>query len=456
MKRFARHSRNPIAAGFRRYTQVQNLRCVSARGHATRSNIKLFCALLSAFWLLAACNAGQRGPNLAQPIDDLLPSDWKHTGAWYDINVDDDEAEEYLLFVTYDGIAITGSSQAQIGPIGALILDIVPASQEPTPQDVTATITATISVNDQTLSANEVQLHRILPGYWPGQGQGFVAGPGEESSISAVQLTSEVNDPRGFWQNTTLKEVAIFAGETRMTIIWQRGPELGYGVTQVYGPGGLLRSADAPAFANLVEPIATLWADTPLNDRNMLCLRSRYERVLNLAEPPALPFSNIDAISYVESPEGIKFCHGAPLHPYYPEGVVLAYLQNPQGEERLLFPNLDPDSKSAIADTIQKLWNGDTPPRVDALLGYQWWQPAPAEGEDYIETAVCTTVQTSNGTQSLLFRLRHGVEVGTGAHLNSDRLFIANASLLPAPVGAVATDCRTVIGDADSGEREAP
>ncbi|MEZ4656889.1 MAG: hypothetical protein R2911_04905 [Caldilineaceae bacterium] len=163
---------------------------------------------------------------------------------------------------------------------------------------------------------------------------------------------------------------------------------MGYGVTQVYGPGGLLRAAEDPEFTNLTEPISTLWADTPLNDRNMLCLRSRYDRVVKLAEPPAPPFANFDTISYVESPEGIKFCHGAPRHPYYPEGVVLAYLQNPQGEEGLLFPDLSPDNKALIASTVQNLWSGETPPRVDALLGYQWWPPTPVEGQNYIETAV--------------------------------------------------------------------
>ncbi|MEZ4712418.1 MAG: hypothetical protein R3A44_34835 [Caldilineaceae bacterium] len=419
-------------------------------------NRKVALVLVPLLCLLTACNARQHGPNLSQPIDTLLPADWKHTGAWYDVDMDDDGTNEYLLFITYDGIAISGSSQAQIGPIGALMLDTAPRPPAPTVETVSDTVTVTVAADDQTLTPDEVRLYRVLPGYWPGQGQGFIAGPGEEGNIIVTPVTSIVSDPAGRVPNATLKEIAIFAGDTRMTVIWLRSPELGYGVTQVYGPGGLLRLADEPEFANIVEPITTLWADTPLNDRNMLCLRSRYDRVIRLAEPPALPFSNFDAVSYIESPEGIKFCHGAPRHPYYPEGVVLAYMENPQAQEHLLFPDLSLDSKTTVANTVQALWSGDTPPRVDALLGYQWWPPVLVEGQAYIETAVCTTVESLTGPQSLLFRLLHGVEAGADGHMGGDRLFIQNVSPLPAPTGAVAADCRTVIGGQDAGQREAP
>ncbi|MEZ4656891.1 MAG: hypothetical protein R2911_04915 [Caldilineaceae bacterium] len=43
--------------------------------------------------------------------------------------MDNDGTNEYLLFVTYDNIAISGSSQAQIGPIGALMLDTIPPAR---------------------------------------------------------------------------------------------------------------------------------------------------------------------------------------------------------------------------------------------------------------------------------------------------------------------------------------
>lgn len=420
---------------------------VGVKHHARRGAL-LQAALM--MWLLAACNVPAEGPNLAQPITELLPSEWRRVGGWHNINLDADPEPEYLLFHTYNGVAVPGSNQAQVGPIGALILDTI-QPLEATSAEASTPITATVTAESRIITADELIYHRVLPGYWAGQGQGFIAAPGEEATISVHQLESTVD---GAGESNPLKEVLILAGGSRMTVIWHRGANLGYGVTQLQGSGGIFHSIEGASTTNIVEPVVTVWADTPLNDRNLLCLRSRYDRMIMLSNNVEAPFANNDAISYVETPLGITFCHGAPSHPFYPEGVVLAYLQNPQAQQHLLFPTLDEEKKSEIANLVQNLRSGDAAPRVDALLGYKWWPQTPIEG-DTIETTVCATIQGPNGPQSLLFILIYAIEMEENIAMDSDRLYIQDVNPILAPAGAAA-DCRTIIGSSTSEQRATP
>lgn len=58
------------------------------------------------------------------------------------------------------------------------------------------------------------------------------------------------------------------------------------------------------------------------------------------------------AIHYQQTPEGLHFCYGTPIFPFYPEGVVLAFLQNPSVESPFFDSDLSLAERERIVQTL--------------------------------------------------------------------------------------------------------
>lgn len=244
-------------------------------------------------------------------FDHVLPVGWAGLGDWQPVNIDNDEAEENLLFFRFDG-----------GQVGALVLEGDP---------------------DTSISPPDF----LLPRDFDEQGnlgQGIVAAPGTPSrAITVTQVSG----------NMPSQELMIYAGGTHLTFVWWRGGGHGYGVTQLYAARGF--GVDWETWADDPKPIAVVMGYDPLQDyraRANICKTTLYTRRTDL--PSAFP-----TIIFGAQPQGLHFCGGViPAHPVAPEGVALAYLRWPRAGDTGMLTLLTP---------------GTTLPQVDAESHAERW-----------------------------------------------------------------------------------
>jgi hypothetical protein len=245
-------------------------------------------AIRRIFWLGICCTLlsggcallprSERGPRLEVEFDQVLPDGWEAIGNWRSVNLDGDEAEENLLFFRFDS-----------GQIGALIYDAQLAPAQP---------------------------YRLLPRYFDDRGalgQGVIAPPGiDPDAITLYQMDGQ----------TPSRELVIRGSGTHLTFVWWEGEAKGYGVTQLYAPGGF-SGLDWDEWERTPAPIQSLVGYYPLDDyraRSRICRTIEYTRR-----------SDLSYIAFAALSQGLQFCDGAiPDHPFSPEGVVLAYLLWPR------------------------------------------------------------------------------------------------------------------------------
>jgi hypothetical protein len=373
-------------------------------------------ALLSGCGLLA-----NRSGQVALDLTAFLPSEWQPVGTLREINIDDDAAVEYLMLYRYD--QVNGS-----GPIGALILD---------PQ--AETIVSDSGERVVGRPASFPNPYAILPNYWRGSGQGFIAAPGQENQITVQAVTyagATIGDLLP--QPDTL---ILRGGNQYLTFVWWRNIVDGYGVTQLYAPGGF-EEVDWTAWQRAPGPILSIVATTPRYDRSLFCHKTRY----TLADPTAAENDVYrQPIRYLPTDLGIFFCSGPPTHPFYPEGVVLAFLRYPERRQAMLAPSLqtDADEQGRLLERsgVEHLV------RVDEVLGY----PEIAVTAQAVEpkTTVCAQVVVNPAGEFLeehrwlLFTLQH-----EPPHLEPptpDRLYIASVDVIPTPATGVNLRCDQLI-----------
>lgn len=433
-------------------------RPLAAHSRPNRWPILLSIALIL---VLAGCRNQEEstisdGPQLAG----VLPADWipltfgregllSDASAWQEINIDDDLPPEYLLFFTYDN-----------GQVGALIYDqqtgpsgIVSATPVPAPNQPVGTYIP----------------YRVEPSYWTKSTVtdtvGFMAPPGTGSdaiTLDQVQrLPPDPNNPAA-GQSTTQyvaggslppnNELIVFGGTTTISVLWWRNAFNGYGITQMYAPGGLvfpLRQESSDE-----RPLASVTGLTPeigMLGRSNVCRQKRYMRA-NTAEPPdVVPPVFQTAVQYDAQDRGLVFCQYPPPFPFYPEGVVLGYLrpENPadpnQNEnsiaayrDRLVWVNVAPEQRQAFLATIDL--DGPETPGIPTIVVQELRTPAtipmrpnyrtPAGGP--LTTAACVQVTQvdGSGVRRLLFELVHTPPTdstsGATPVVVPDRLYIAN------------------------------
>jgi hypothetical protein len=381
-------------------------------------------------WLLSGCQGlGAQPTNVPLNLTAFLPPEWQPVGELYEIDVDEDAVTEYLLLYTYD--QTNGS-----GPVGALIFD---------PQ-----VEAVVGDGGRLVTgrpAGSPNPYAILPNYWGGAGQGFIAAPSQKESVTVRQVAHQ---PILSVEQAPKPDVLVLrGGNNYLTFVWWKNVVEGYGVTQLHAPGWFA-GIDWAAWDALPQPIQTIVGLEPANDRSQICHQTQH----TLVEIPAEELEQgvfRQAIRYRASDLGIAFCFGSPAHPFYPEGVVLAYLTDGGKREQMLLDTVRNDA--AERARLTDLFNPDLLVRVDEVLGYPTIPLTVADalrGANAVRTTVCAQLllrQSADSTEVeprwLLFTLEHRppqLQPPT-----PDRLYIANINAIPTPAEGVGVRCRDMI-----------
>ncbi|MBX3012182.1 MAG: hypothetical protein KF832_11780 [Caldilineaceae bacterium] len=391
--------------------------------------------------LLVQCARVQSTESAALPLDDALPNAWTALRAVQEVNIDGDEATEYLLFFVYDALS-AGSSGGWLstrrvlpnGPVGAVIYDA---------QVLTGTLTSEQVSPDKPTTA--LVPYAILPSYRRNTGQGFIAAPGQGEGVQAYPVSyRSLTDATNTAADTLLFLAGAGKVDTYLTFVWWQNRAEGYGVTQLYAPGGF-ESALYSAFGwsqwqRTPQPIQQLIAVHPVHDRNLLCRRFQYTLTDTTGAPP---------VHYQKSDLGLTFCDRTPPHPFYPEGVVLAYLL--EGKATLLDANATMGREGEGLGWLQQQIQAQQILRVDDLASYATLTttepPFAALPPDTIGVCALLTLVSADATakqSALFFQLRHqpaGFQPPT-----PDQLFITNVETIPAPNEHSVVNCHEQLG----------
>jgi hypothetical protein len=369
---------------------------------------------------------------------------------WTEINIDDDLASEYLLYFTYDN-----------GQIGAIIYDQqagASAVNSPTP----------LPAPNQP--AGQYVPYQVEPSFWTRSDVpdtvGYIAPPGvtiDQLRVEQVQRFSAAETERQGRARTQVEtntppnnELIIYGGSTVISVLWWRNTFNGYGVAQMEAGSVLQPSARE---GDVLRPLETVIGQTPLAGllaRSVLCSEVRFTRT-DTGEPADIVQPVYQgAVRYVESSGGIVFCDGAPAYPYYPEGVVLAFLRSaPAGAteagappSNLLWSKLDDARRARMAALVDL--NGaevaGSPPLIVRDLRTRPTVPMPPDFRSSggaLTTNVCAEVVTEDGLvlRRLLFDLVYEPLQEAGGVITSERFAIANIS----DITGVFANCTLII-----------
>jgi len=392
------------------------------------------------------------------PLANSLPAAWTPLRDVQAVNIDGDALTEYLLFFTYNNTSTPG-------PVGAVIYD----SQ--------ADYTPNLAGERRDQPSSALIPYALLPSYRPGAGQGFVAEPSQREAVAFYPINFRMRAATPTATPTADSTVAavtqadaliIRGGNTYLTFVWWQNPEVGYGITQLYAAGGFEQAPQQPfnwaEWQDAPQPIAQIIAVQPLHDRNLLCRRIRHRLVApNTAELPP-PGTPIGSLIYQAEDLGLQFCNGVPAAPFYPEGVVLAYLLTGREDLRdLALPN------AQTPERFDQLLQRDLLVRVEDLAAYKALAADRMLGDQARTTTVCaeltvqvpTAVAVSRETTTttlpvidgapplverrwLLFTLRH--QPPTLNPPTPDQMVIVNVNALAAPAPGVVLDCHQQLG----------
>jgi hypothetical protein len=410
--------------------------------------------LILVLLLLAACrNAQQPSPEDGPQILATLPQGWtpvtvgtnnlfsRNATIWTPINIDDDAGSEYLLYFTYDN-----------GQVGAIIYD-----QQTGPSGVvnTTPVPAPIQPTGSFVS------YQVEPSNWT-RGDapdtvGFIAPPfTDPQTLRLVQVqrfdagdanaagTANSTPPEGA---PPTNEAIIFGGDKVITVLWWRNAFNGYGITQMSATGGM--QAVPPVTGEIVRPLQTAQGQTPetgLLARSVICRAKQYVRT-DANEPSGViaPIYQ-SAVRYVESDLGLRFCFDPPPYPYYPEGVVLAFLRPPPAAEpargaqavtpgqQYLWADLN-DAQRATINALVTLQSADgsTGVQVRELRAPASVALPPDMREAAgppITTSVCAEIVSLDGTQfrRLLFNLLYNEVQQSGGAIVPERFVITGVT----------------------------
>ena len=333
----------------------------------------LWCLLVP--FLLTGCNRGQTELNI--DLSAILPTEWKAMDNWAAVNIDADSEQEYLLFYTYDA-SRTADGVAIPGPVGGVIYD----SQ--TPASVPA------SDADARPPAPWLQPYTLLPSYWRGAGYGFVAPPKADlptfyavkrvlpdeltnnyfAVLSAQQINGAAATPPG--DLPANDELIVYGGNsavggvTHISIFWWSNTQEGYGSTQIAASGGLkVEQWDGGENRSPIRQVRARYAE---EDRSQLCKESLWTRYLD--PDYTSPSAFRPAVYYKEGPRKLIFCYGIPETPFYPEGVVLAYLLDPTGHREMVAEGERESVATTLAD-YQRVFALQYHQTVDAIGPFQ-------------------------------------------------------------------------------------
>ena len=353
-------------------------RSLPAMSQADPRRWPLGMLLVLAVLALAACNRGQEGTPTSELLSSYLPQDWVAVTEGTDVqgfqkvNIDGDEADEWLYFFHYDG---QGGNK---GPIGGIIYD---AQQD---------------VDTQQPAAFFVP-YRLLPDWREGKGQGYL---GETTvSWSQARIDPDIVDRPA--DELVVQGLSAGSVLTRLSLFRWLDVGRGYGVSHFVGNAGLILSAGA-ADDSLISQVV---AFNKLNDRSRLCERVQHAR-------------QGSENRFTASPPGIVFCPlaagvepGVPDQPTYPEAVVMAWLLGGRSD------NLALDNtalKASVPDQVQRVVHVQYPGAATLVN----------RGDFVSEMTVQTVLETSASQQTIQWLL---VELRPTAEEKTSRWRIASA-----------------------------
>ncbi|MEZ4769056.1 MAG: hypothetical protein R2844_11620 [Caldilineales bacterium] len=265
-----------------------------------RSRWPLFGVVLAAVMLLSSCGIfGQPGASSSTDfLMQTLPDDWTpmtepaNVNGFQTVSIDDDVADEYLLFFYYD--SQVGSTN---GPIGGIIYD---------GQDDTAIYDPDTVIPMPMQPLAFFVPYRLLPDWTTGKGQGYLG----DASVN-WEVTPE--DPNtGFEAELIVQGIGANKATTRLSLFRWLGPKNGYGVTYFQGSYSITMPDWTPNEGQRIDKVVTLEA---FNDRSKLCSQTDWTRQDTSAQ-------------FTATPSNVTFCLGpVPAQPTYPEAVVLAWLK---------------------------------------------------------------------------------------------------------------------------------
>jgi hypothetical protein len=378
----------------------------------------------------------------------------RNATTWTPINIDNDLTTEYLLYFTYDN-----------GQLGAIIYD---------QQTGDTSVVSTTPVPAPIQPAGMFVPYQVEPSFWTRSDApdtvGYVATPNTSPEVLRLEQVERFPDgtpdaagtanPNPGASVPATNEAIIYGGANVITVLWWRNSFDGYGVAQMAALGGL---RTAPQDARVLRPLQTVIGQTPLTDllaRSVLCRETRYTRAD--ANEPAESISPYQtAVRYVESDLGIVFCLSVPLHPYYPEGVALAYLRPTsapapaRGEQPvdpaagLLWPGLT-DAQRAQMAALTDLDGPDvpgSPPLIVRDLRAPASVPLPSDTRAPngapITTTSCAEIVSADGRllRRLLFDMLYQPVQEVDGEIVSERFVITNIT----DITSVVLNCTLVV-----------
>jgi hypothetical protein len=415
--------------------------------------------LIAAMFWLSGCSFFNRETEGSQQEPDILatlPQDWQVVDigpVWTQVNVDGDSDIEFLLVYTYNN----SGDEKYDGPAGANIYDLQNNTEQP-------------DLREQP--APSYQPYRLLPNFWARSDTGFIAPPGAQEAISVREasrpaaeqsdaLPANVTNAGELDEQQTRaaletynREIIICGGATSITVAWWRNLLDGYGVANIYAAGGF----DGVDCADLRTMPATLDGFDPLQDRSLLCRRLSYTRTL---DPNG---DGVRDIIYAPAERGIDFCRFAPVHAFYPEAVVMAYLDVLVDDvaaatrqwTTMESDNVASDNGEGRAGASEPAeWFaglGDT----QLLIGLHGPRTLPFRGtqEQHTATVCAELLSADGGLSAYTFRLRHYMP--DYEDRRTDEWRISSILRVPAPPGGPAPDCVNIVPNGTPGRALIP
>jgi hypothetical protein len=230
------------------------------------------------------CSPPQEVIELPLDLADIIPETWEpQDSALPLVDIDGDGEREWLLIYRYD------SPREGRGPIGGVIYD--------------AQVNLSPHAPGQRIPYRSAFLvpYSLLPDTRAGKGQGYLADTRVDEPVSVDTNGDGDADEliiAGYGRDPAITRLSIFR--------WQ-GLDQGYSVQHFQGSGGIV-----PVDSNedgVLEEIIVL---ERMYERSQFCRQQTQVREGNGRYSAGSP--------------SLVFCYGTPDHPFYPEGVVLAFL----------------------------------------------------------------------------------------------------------------------------------
>jgi hypothetical protein len=268
----------------------------------------------------------------------IIPKEWVPMGELIEINVDQDENTEWLLFYRYDLSQERKESKNYAGPIGGVIFD---------------------RQIDKTTGVSVLARHDLLPEIRTGKGQGFL---GENKcEVKPYDASGD-----GKSDNGDLAVLGYGYGPSSPSYlsIFHRKDDVDQGYKfqlagYFHGDGGI-RMEPAIGQPNALRKVIV---NTRLNERSLISKRAVFIRQDDIDGNVQYKLNN--------SENSLVFTYGIPENPYYPEAAVLAYyhLMNAgKGSEadRFLLPSQE---REHFQQRVQEADFPTTPPTSPAWEG---------------------------------------------------------------------------------------